>query len=111
MDEGRARTLRNYLGADNSEPFRDWIKKLKDHEGRSRIQSRLNRIRIYGNFGDWKNLKDGVFELRVDFGPGYRVYFGEDAELDQIILLWGGDKDSQEPDIAKAKGYWSDYNA
>ena len=111
MDEGRARTLKNYKATDDSEPFRDWLKKLKDYGGRARIQARLNRIRTQGNFGDWKNLKDGVFELKVNVGPGYRVYFGEDSERDEIILLWGGIKDTQTSDIARAKEYWREYNA
>ena len=109
--EGRPRNLRNYVAPDGTtEPFRDWIKKLKDGQGRGRIQARLTRIRLNGNFGKFESLKDGVFELKIDVGPGYRVYFGEDSERDEIILLWGGDKRSQAADIEKAKEYWKEYN-
>ncbi|MBI3533865.1 MAG: type II toxin-antitoxin system RelE/ParE family toxin, partial [Deltaproteobacteria bacterium] len=71
-------------------PFRDWLEGLKDYVARAIIRKRLNRIRT-GNMGDKKPVGDGVFELRVDFGPGYRVYFGEDG-LKIVVLLCGGDK-------------------
>jgi putative addiction module killer protein len=87
-----------------------WAKRL-DGSVRGRITARITRIEDSGNFGDWKSVGDGVFELRLDFGPGYRVYFGEDPELDQVVLLLGGDKDTQVQDIAKAQEYWRDYNA
>ena len=63
-----------------------------------------------GNLGNIRSLGDGVSELKVDFGPGYRVYFGEDGPR-VVVLLIGGDKGSQQRDIAKAKDYWRDYNA
>jgi len=62
-----------------------------------------------GNFGDSKSLGGGLHELRVDFGPGYRVYFGK--EVDDVILLWGGKKERQPKDIARAEIYWADYEA
>ena len=61
-----------------------------------------------GNYGDFKSLKDGVFELRLMFGSGYRVYFAEDGN-DVVLLLIGGDKSSQKNDIQKAKEYWKEY--
>ena len=61
-----------------------------------------------GNFGLHRELQDGVFELKEDFGPGYRIYFGVDGD-EIIILLVGGDKGSQSRDIAKAKEYWTNY--
>jgi len=74
---------------------------------RRRILKRLYRIES-GNYGDCKNLGDGVNELRFFFGAGYRVYFGEDGDT-IVILLCGGDKDSQRKDIEKAKVYWKEY--
>ena len=69
--------------------------------------ARLNRIRL-GNFGDCKSVGSGVEELRIDFGPGYRVYYGRDGVL-VVILLCGGSKRAQDRDILKAKGYWGKY--
>ncbi len=85
------------------------MKKLKDFEGRSRIQTRLNRIRKDGYFGQFKSVREGVFELIVDVGPGYRVYFADDTQNDEIILLCGGEKHRQDLDIDRAKKYWRDY--
>lgn len=64
---------------------------------------------MQGNFGDVNSVGGGVHELVIDFGPGYRVYFGEDG--DEVILLGGGNKSTQIADITKAKDRWSDYNA
>ena len=81
--------------------FLKWLKKLKDIKGKVAILRRIDRAK-YGNFGDYKYLGDGVNELRVDFGPGYRVYFSiKNSEI--IILLIGGDKSTQNSDIKKAK--------
>jgi len=63
-----------------------------------------------GNFGDCKSLGDGVFELRMTFGPGYRVYFGREGEQ-VIVLLCGGDKSTQDKDIGRAKAAWTDYRS
>lgn len=81
--------------------FSDWLGSLRDRQARARIVTRLARL-ADGNFGDHKSVKDGVFELRIDYGPGYRVYlFQRGKEL--VILLCGGDKRTQDADIAKAK--------
>lgn len=81
--------------------FLKWLKKLKDIKGKVTILRRIDRAK-YGNFGDYKYLGDGVNELRVDFGPGYRVYFSvKNSEI--IILLIGGDKSTQNSDIKRAK--------
>jgi len=72
------------------------------------VRVRLNRLRL-GNFGDCKFVGDGVHELRIAYGPGYRVYFGREGNF-VVILLSGGDKGSQTRDITKAKEFWLDYN-
>ncbi len=86
--------------------YRDWISALRDRAARARIQVRIDRL-VHGNPGQHRNLTDGVSELKIDFGPGYRVYYTErGGEL--IVLLAGGDKSSQQRDIqvaiALAKG-------
>ena len=102
--ESRPRTLQNYRTADGKDPFHSWIKGLRDGKTRGIIRVRLNRVE-QGNFGDCNPVGEGVCELVIDFGPGYRVYFGEDG--DEVILLGGGDKSSQTTDIKKAKEQWS----
>ena len=83
-----------------TEAYRDWINALKDRAGRARIQVRVDRL-IHGNPGQHRNLTDGVSELKIDFGPGYRVYYTErGGEL--TILLAGGDKSTQPQDIKAA---------
>lgn len=99
--------IKEYLTEDGESPFRKWLKSLKDVNARARIRVRLNRIRI-GNLGDCKSVGSGVYELRIDYGPGYRVYFGQDGD-EIIILLYGGDKKRQQKDIQNAINYWQDY--
>lgn len=83
-----------------TEVYRDWIDTLKDRVGRARIQMRVDRL-VHGNPGQYRNLSDGVSELKVDFGPGYRVYYTQrGGEL--IVLLAGGDKSGQQQDIKTA---------
>lgn len=96
-----------YQDAAGKEPFNDWLRSLRDSRTRRRILSRLLRVEG-GHYGDCRSLKDGVFELRLVFGPGYRVYFGEAGDT-IVVLLCGGDKSSQMQDIAKAKAYWKEY--
>ena len=89
-----------------TEQFRDWLDNVRDRKARLRIDDRLRRL-AGGNAGDTKSVGDGVQELRMHFGPGYRVYYTwRDGAL--IILLCGGDKDSQDRDIAKARALVKD---
>ena len=81
--------------------FDGWLSGLRDVTGRARILVRIERLAA-GNPGDHKSVGDGVMELRMTFGPGYRVYYLQQGSL-LIVLLAGGDKSSQEDDIAKAK--------
>jgi putative addiction module killer protein len=83
-------------------PFLNWLSSLEDLKGRARIVARIERIRISNHFGDCETVGEGVSELRIHFGPGYRVYFCQRGS-EIIILLGGGDKKSQKRDIAAAK--------
>lgn len=86
---------------EQSDDFVGWLKKLRDFNGRARILKRLRRL-AEGQFGDCQPVGEGVHELRMFFGPGYRVYFNQQGDT-VILLLAGGDKDSQAGDIARAK--------
>jgi putative addiction module killer protein len=105
--EVQPRQIQNYLRADGTNPFENWYDSLRDTRARNRIQLRLKRV-IAGNLGDCSSVGEGVFELKIDYGPGYRVYFGQ-VGLTIVLLLVGGDKSTQEQDIKKAKEYWEDY--
>ena len=84
-----------------TETFSSWFSSLKDRSGRVRILSRLDRFAM-GNFGDVKAVGEGVSEIRIDTGPGYRLYFVRRENM-VIVLLCGGDKSTQDRDIARAK--------
>jgi putative addiction module killer protein len=96
-----------YADERGNEPFSVWIHNLKDISGRKRIFTRIDRLR-YGNYGDCEPVGEGVSELRMHFGPGYRVYFAEKGNT-IIILLCGGDKGDQKQCIKNAKLYWKEY--
>jgi putative addiction module killer protein len=104
-----ARNAKNYINAAGKRPFFEWLVRRTDGGARGRISARIRRIEEFGHYGDCEPVGDGVYELKFDAGPGYRVYFGIDG--DEIILLGGGDKSTQVSDIRKAKGCWKDYNA
>ena len=101
--------VRIYEDGTGREPFTDWLNRLHDRRGRQRVLARLRRLE-QGNFGDCKRLSDGVYELRMFFGPGYRVYFGQDGNT-VVVLLTGGDKRNQAKDIETAKKYWKEYQS
>ncbi len=107
--EAHPLTIRYYLASNGKEPFPEWFETIRDSKAKAKIAIRLDRLRS-GNFGDCKSVGDGILELRLDYGPGYRVYLGQDGEK-LVILLCGGDKSSQIKDIAKAKDYWTDYRS
>jgi putative addiction module killer protein len=107
-DNVRPKILRVYATADEKEPYTEWLESIKDYVTRSPIIRRVERLE-QGHYGGCKSVGEGVQELRLFFGSGYRVYFGESAN-DLVILLCGGDKDSQDRDIEKAKRYWRDYH-
>ena len=88
-------------------PFQEWFEHLKDRHGRARITARLTRLQA-GLLGQTNRIGSGVHELKIDTGPGYRVYFANDG-ADIVILLVGGSKRTQAKDIKLAQTYWSDY--
>jgi putative addiction module killer protein len=96
-----------YKSTSGKEPFGDWINSIKDTTTSIRIEKRIELIRN-GNFGDYKYLENGIYELRFHFGSGYRVYYAKDGNK-IIILLCGGDKSTQTKDIVRAKKYYKDY--
>jgi putative addiction module killer protein len=91
-----------------SETFIRWLSRLKDIQARSRIADRIDRLQ-QGNLGDSKAVGGGVFELRLAFGPGYRIYFMRQG-VEIVILLCGGDKSTQTSDIRKAIQMAEDYS-
>lgn len=102
-----ARQIEIYRTKNGVKPFQEWLESLRDSAGRYRIKERLDRVAL-GNLGDYKSIDSGILELRLDFGPGYRIYFGEVGKK-IVLLLSGGDKSTQKKDIKKAIGYWNDY--
>ena len=108
MNNG-GRILVEYLDNRLRSPFGDWLRGLRDVRSRALIRKRLNRLRL-DNFGDHRFVGEGVFELRIHVGPGYRVYFAEDAGR-IVLLLCAGDKRSQTKDIERAKQYLKDYRS
>ncbi|MCG7757357.1 MAG: type II toxin-antitoxin system RelE/ParE family toxin [Nitrosomonas sp.] len=103
----RAKQIIIYADENGHEPYCSWIDGLKDTKSQQRIRARIRRLGE-GLYGDCNSVGEGVSELRMFFGPGYRVYFGEDVDH-IVVLLCGGDKDSQSRDIKNAKKYWKDY--
>ena len=101
--------VRRYRTADGREPFAEWLDRLRDGQARARILARIDRMQT-GLRGDWQPVGSGVFELRVDHGPGCRVYCGRDGAA-LVLLLCGGDKRTQQRDIEVAHGSWQDYQA
>jgi putative addiction module killer protein len=105
--EPTERLIKEYIAADGKSHFRIWHDGLKDIKTRAKIDIKIARLRL-GNFGDSKSLGQGVYELRIHFGPGYRIYYGLDGQV-IVLLLCGGDKITQKKDIKKAKTFWKNY--
>ena len=99
--------IKHYITDDDRDLFLDWRNKLKDGKAKIAIDRRIYRVEL-GNFGDHKPCRDGVWELRIDVGPGYRVYYAQAGQT-VVLLLCGGIKRSQDADISKACGYWIDW--
>lgn len=107
--EVQPRDIQQYKIPDGKIPFSEWLESLRDFKGKAKIVKRLERV-SEGNLGDARSLGEGVWEFKIDFGPGYRVYFGQ-VETTIVLLLCGGDKSTQEQDISKAKKYWTEYRS
>lgn len=105
--EVQPREIQIYITENGISPYEEWLNSLRDSRAVSKIDERIKRVAL-GNLGDCQSVGEGVFELRINYGPGYRVYFGQ-IGLTIVLLLCGGDKSSQDRDIRKAKEYWTNY--
>jgi putative addiction module killer protein len=101
--------IRHYINRRGKNVFDDWLSELGDVRTQAKIAARINRLAA-GNFGDCKSLAQGLCELRIDWGPGYRIYYATIGRA-CVLLLCGGDKRNQATDIAKAREYLTDYRA
>ena len=99
--------IAHYLTADGHDPVQDWMDALRDMRARVAILRRIERVKL-GNLGDHKFCCNGVWELRIDVGPGYRLYYAQ-ADQTLVLLLCGGDKRTQSADISRAADYWQDW--
>ena len=99
--------IRHYVNRAGKDVFDDWFSQLADARAQAKIASRINRLAA-GNFGDCGPLRQGVSEFRIDWGPGYRVYYAM-LGMVCVLLLCGGDKRKQSSDIERALGYLKDY--
>lgn len=99
--------IRRYVTRSGTDVFGEWLARLKDDRAHARILVRLDRLSA-GNFGDCRVLREGISELRIDYGPGYRVYYSIRGRT-CVLLLCGGDKRTQSGDIEKAVRYLQDY--
>ena len=99
--------IREYISREGKAIFTDWWRKLRDRQAREKIHIQIDRLAL-GNTGDYKSLGNGLYELRIHYGPGYRVYYGKTGKH-IILILCGGNKASQRQDVNLAKQYWEDY--
>ena len=108
MNEGEiVNEIREYTDEQGRNLFREWVTNLRDEQAARRIADRIERMKA-GNFGDVRMLGQGLSEMRIHYGPGYRLYYGREGER-IYLLLCGGDKSSQSRDIEKARAYWQDH--
>ena len=105
--EVQPRVIRRYITIEGQVPFAQWLESLRDLKAVNKIDARLSRVE-HGNLGDYRTVGEGVCELRINYGPGYRIYFGQVGST-IVLLLCGGDKSTQEQDILTAQAYWKDY--
>lgn len=105
--EAISKKVEFYVTTKGKIPFMEWLESLKDIKARVQIKKRLRRAEL-GNLGEYNTVGQGVFEMKIHFGPGYRVYFGMEGQR-LVILLCGGDKRTQSKDIKLAHEYWADW--
>lgn len=101
------RRIVKYVTAGGVCPFDVWFDRLRNKRTQAIVAVRLNRV-VQGNFGNSRNLGGRLWELKIDFGPGLRIYFGEDGDT-VVVILCGGDKSTQSRDIEKARTLWREY--
>jgi putative addiction module killer protein len=99
--------IRRYATHAGKDVFGHWLSRLGDSRAQAKVASRIDRLAV-GNFGDCKSLGDGLYELRIDWGPGYRIYYAIIGKA-CVLLLCGGDKRKQPSDINRARTYLKDY--
>ncbi len=107
MFDGQECKVESYQTAAGEDVVNDWLDSLRDQQAKLRIDIRIGRLRL-GNPGQYRVLDGGIYELKINYGPGYRLYFAQ-AGNHFVLLLCGGDKSTQDTDIKTAKKYWADY--
>jgi len=100
--------IEHYLNSDGRDLFERWLDRIRDRRALVSIERRIARIERDGYFGDHKYLRDGVSELRIDEGAGYRVYYAQANEV-VVLLLCGGDKSTQDADVNRAVACWEEF--
>lgn len=100
-------TINEYTDAKGKSPYADWLEGLRDKRAKAKILMQVDKMEL-GLLGDVEPIGDGLSELRIHYGPGYRVYYGKEGQQ-VFLLLCGGDKSTQPKDIKKAKEYWQDH--
>lgn len=101
----KERLVEYFITSNGKIPIKEWIYSIKDQLTQAILYKRIRQA-ADGNFGDYKSVGSGVFELRINYGPGYRIYYGIHND-EVILLLAGGSKRTQSTDIEKAKAYWT----
>lgn len=101
------REIQRYITSEGKVPFAEWLDSFRDIKTQTIINKRLDRV-SRGNLGDYRSVGEGVYELKIDYGSGYRIYFGQ-IDTTIVLLLCGGDKSTQTRDILKAIEYWLEY--
>ncbi|MDR2839045.1 MAG: type II toxin-antitoxin system RelE/ParE family toxin [Azonexus sp.] len=99
--------IKHYVTQDGFDVYQEWFDSLRDAKTKTVIERRVDRI-VQGNLGTVRATRKGVWEIKIDFGPGYRVYYAQTGQT-IVLLLCGGDKSTQDADIDRAIGYWEDY--
>jgi putative addiction module killer protein len=107
MFDGQPKQIIIFETVDGTRPFDEWLDDLRDRRAATRIDARVTRLEA-GNPGDYKWIGESVYELRIDYGPGYRIYFAFSGQQ-IVLLLCGGDKTTQQADIKTAIKYWKEF--